>query len=57
MNTKQREVFAYLRDWSVNKAKGNQVDAFRVFVTGGAGTGKSHVINGFNMRPTAFFHH
>lgn len=47
MNKKQRELFLHLRQWCVQKVTGKTVKPFHVFVTGGAGTGKSHVINGF----------
>ena len=47
MNNRQHEVFTYLRQWCIERVTGAAVDPFHVFVTGGAGTGKSHVINGF----------
>jgi hypothetical protein len=44
MNEKQKDIFYYVRDWCVNYANGNEPDPFYLHVTGGAGTGKSHLI-------------
>ena len=55
MNTKQREVFTHLRRWVLDKVKGANICAFHVFMTGGAGTGKSHVINGFQYEADRLF--
>ena len=44
MNEKQKEVFYHVRDWCVKKALGENPEPFYIHVTGGAGTGKSHLI-------------
>ncbi len=44
MNVRQRRIFGFVRDWCTQKARGEKVAPFHVFLTGGAGTGKSHVI-------------
>ncbi|XP_072052002.1 uncharacterized protein [Amphiura filiformis] len=44
LNEKQRQVFNHVTKWCDDKARDQNVDPFQMFVTGGAGTGKSHVI-------------
>ena len=38
------EKFYFVRDWCIRYAKGDQPEPFYLHVTGGAGTGKSHLI-------------
>lgn len=44
MNSKQRQIFYYVRQWCSDEQQNKQPNPFYLFVNGGAGVGKSHLI-------------
>ncbi|CAG2195137.1 unnamed protein product [Mytilus edulis] len=44
LNIEQKRVFYQIRQWCLDKVNGKNPHPFKVFINGGAGTGKSHLI-------------
>ncbi|CAF1463104.1 unnamed protein product [Rotaria sordida] len=44
MTQEQLNIFYYVRDWCLRKIANENTDSLRLFITGGAGTGKSHLL-------------
>ncbi|XP_062579865.1 uncharacterized protein LOC134241859 [Saccostrea cucullata] len=55
LNERQKDIFYHVRNWCVAKIAGEKLDPLHIFITGGAGTGKSHVVKAIHYEASRLF--
>lgn len=55
LNEIQQKVFYYVRDWCIRKIVNENPAPFHIFLTGGAGTGKSQIVKAINFEASRLF--